>query len=288
MTDLGPLLSATSGAVLPLCYILFQICTSWLLLSTLTATVVNTMFQFTDRQTHEDDFQKRKALHARLSELFDGIQVNGYDEIQYEELQAFLATPGSAETLQSIADMSAQKACIIWEAMQVDGAVNLDKYIDQLARLASDSLESSILRVEIQIGQVYELLNQYLPVLFHTTRTCLSSQSARPDATDLPADQSGPARNAIIAPVQQSSNVTRHLPPETLDDVQVQQLCRMLSVQLRGDLASAVATISSSAASAQHQQRRCRMCEKQNLPRLLRSERPAIAKVKFNQTMYPG
>lgn len=298
LTDLGPLLSASSGVVLPVCYVFFQICTSWLLLSSLTATVVKTMLQFAETKTHEEEFQKRKVVHERLSDFFDGMEVNGYDEFGGEELQAFLAAPGSAEMLHSIADISVQKAFMIWDAMQIDGAVSLGKYIDQLASLSSDSVETSIFRLEMHIGQLYELINQYLPVLYHMS---LCAHSERPQAADLPAEQSSPTSRGNRFVLQQRSNVIGHLPSEILDDVHVQQLGHLLSRQLREDLAIAVATISGSGASPDEQrqsrteprflsasqrwQQRHRSYEKQNLPRLLQSSKPGIQKMEVDKSV---
>jgi len=180
MTDLGPLLSASSGVVLPLCWGTFQMSASWLLLSTLTATVVNTMCIAAARREKEE--RSKIALEApeviaeQLEEVFSCIETNHFGEIGIEELNTFLSVPANQKALERIASVDLHKAITTWYAMQEEGTVDLHKYTEKLAASLSTDLESSVVRLETQVRHLQHSVDQiqlYVPVLRQIAETQL-------------------------------------------------------------------------------------------------------------------
>jgi len=199
MTDMGPILSATSGPTLPLCWIAFQICASWLLLTTLTATVVNTMCRVTAQREREEYYMKEAESHDavrdELKELFDGLDTTGHDEIKRDALLEFLRDPRNAGQLRRIANLEVHSVLGTWDAMQTGGAVHLDVLTDELSTAGSRELDQGMMRLETQVRQLQESVNK---IFVHLHASPLHHVHSLPDVSgeDLPlVSQSSPTNS---------------------------------------------------------------------------------------------
>jgi len=172
MTDLGPILSHCMDWSLPMWYMAFQMCSSWLLLSTLTATVIDTVLGSKAKREREEEFRRVRDERDQVTEALQdalGELANVYDELRVDELREFLEDPENADLLRKLVNKEPFEALQDWEALQIEGAVQLDDFIEHLqAGSYSHNVAGNVHRLESRVLRLQSSMDQviaFLPVL---------------------------------------------------------------------------------------------------------------------------
>lgn len=162
-SELSPILSGTDGFILPTCYMVFMLSASWLAMSALTATIVDKTLSVRDKQKRQQEIsytlQSAEVVNEGLRELFEGnLATNKRDEVDLDGILQFMKREDNAQRLHELCQVHPHEAVGLFNAMQIEGVLSLEDYIDKLIHLRSYDTASCVMRLETQIRQLSQVV----------------------------------------------------------------------------------------------------------------------------------
>jgi len=165
VTDFGPIVSKRFNAVLVICYVVFQITTTWLLLSIFTAAVVDSTITSTAKEHREDEMrshrQKRQLQEGTLWEIVHQLCPEGGDMSRLKIVK-YMEDDDNAQILVTLLGLSTAMILHIFDSLQTNDELCPDEFVDGLLFAAAGSTQDSIMKIESQVLHLQKDVTQIL------------------------------------------------------------------------------------------------------------------------------